>query len=110
MVWDEKNQKQVVLLTNHHKLTASIVTDIYKALKQNLKVKTFVGTSSNDLEVQIWAALIALILLKGLPHFSLAAWLLSNLAAMLRLNFFIYNEPKNTSPKTAAFSQKLLNL
>ncbi|CAO0823923.1 hypothetical protein DFAR_3990048 [Desulfarculales bacterium] len=53
MVWDEKNQKQVVLLTNHHKLTASIVTDIYKALKQNLKVKTFVGTSSNDLEIQI---------------------------------------------------------
>ncbi|CAO0823667.1 hypothetical protein DFAR_3820021 [Desulfarculales bacterium] len=29
MVWDEKNQKQVVFLTNHHKLTASIVADIY---------------------------------------------------------------------------------
>lgn len=57
VVWDEENQKQVVLLTNHHKLTASVVADIYKdyweielffkALKQNLKVKTFVGTSSN---------------------------------------------------------------
>ncbi|CAO0824464.1 hypothetical protein DFAR_650012 [Desulfarculales bacterium] len=52
-----------MFLTNHHKLTASIVADIYKdrwkielllkALKQNLKVKTFVGTSSNDLEIQI---------------------------------------------------------
>ncbi|CAO0823555.1 hypothetical protein DFAR_3760020 [Desulfarculales bacterium] len=31
------------------------------------------GTSSNDLEIQIWAALIALILLKGLLHLSLAA-------------------------------------
>ncbi|CAO0821251.1 hypothetical protein DFAR_2210059 [Desulfarculales bacterium] len=29
VVWDEKHQKQVVFLTNHHKLTASIVADIY---------------------------------------------------------------------------------
>ncbi|CAO0821342.1 hypothetical protein DFAR_2280016 [Desulfarculales bacterium] len=63
VVWDEKNQKQVVLLTDHHKLTAFIVANIYKdrwkiellfkALKQNLKVKPFVGTSSNDLEIQV---------------------------------------------------------
>ena len=102
VVWDEKNQKQVVLLTNHHKLTAAIVADIYrdrweielffKALKQNLKVKTFVGTSSNALEIQIWTALIALLLLKWLHHLSLAAWSLSNLAAMLRLNLFTYRE------------------
>ncbi|CAO0822047.1 transposase [Desulfarculales bacterium] len=102
MVWDEKNQKQVVFLTNHHKLTASIVADIYKdrwkielllkALKQNLKVKTFVGTSSNALEIQIWTALIVLRLLKWLHHLSLAAWSLSNLTAMLRLNLFTYRE------------------
>ncbi|CAO0820924.1 hypothetical protein DFAR_2000019 [Desulfarculales bacterium] len=89
-------------MTNHHKLTAAIVADVYKdrwkvelsfkALKQNLKVKTFVGTSSNDLEIQIWVALIALLLLKRLHHLSLAAWSLSNLAAMLRLIFFIYRE------------------
>ncbi|CAO0824259.1 hypothetical protein DFAR_550005 [Desulfarculales bacterium] len=36
----------------------------YKALKQNLKVKTFVGTNSDALKIQIWAALIALLLLK----------------------------------------------
>ncbi|CAO0824049.1 hypothetical protein DFAR_4040008 [Desulfarculales bacterium] len=51
VVWCEKNQKQVVPLTNHHKLTVSIVADIYKdrweikpffkALKQSLKVKIF---------------------------------------------------------------------
>lgn len=117
VVWDEKNQKQVVLLTNHHKLTAAIVADIYrdrweielffKALKQNLKVKTFVGTSSNALEIQIWTALIALLLLKWLHHLSLAAWSLSNLAAMLRLNLFTYRElrawlqhPYHTPPLT----------
>ncbi|CAO0822912.1 transposase [Desulfarculales bacterium] len=102
VVLDEKNQKQVVLLTNYHKLTASIVADIYKdrweiellfkALKQTLKVKTFVGTNSNALEIQNWTALIVLLLLKRLHHLSLAAWSLSNLAAMLRLNFFTYRE------------------
>ncbi|CAO0822627.1 hypothetical protein DFAR_3190023 [Desulfarculales bacterium] len=89
-------------LTNHHKLTASIVADIYedrwelelfsKALKQNLKVKTFVGTSSNAVEIQIRTALIALLLLKWLHHFPLTAWTLSNLTAMLRLKLFTYRE------------------
>ncbi|CAO0823726.1 hypothetical protein DFAR_3850034 [Desulfarculales bacterium] len=139
MVWDENNQKQVVLLASHHKLTASIVVDIYKdrwkiellfkALEQNFKVKTFVGTSNKALEIQKWTALIALLLLKWLHHLSLAAWSLSNLAVILRLNLFTYRElrawlqhsyhapphartgeTKNTSPKTAALSQKLLNL
>ncbi|CAO0824509.1 hypothetical protein DFAR_670018 [Desulfarculales bacterium] len=56
VVWDKKNQKQVVFLTNHHKLTASIVANIYKdrweielfftALKQNLKIKIFVAPAA----------------------------------------------------------------
>ncbi|CAO0822640.1 transposase [Desulfarculales bacterium] len=63
VVWNEKNQKQVVFLTNHHKLAAAILADIYKdrwkielffkTLKQKLKVKTFVVISSNALEIQI---------------------------------------------------------
>ena len=36
----------------------------FKALKQNLRVKTFVGTSANALKTQIWTALIALLILK----------------------------------------------
>ncbi|CAO0824654.1 hypothetical protein DFAR_70005 [Desulfarculales bacterium] len=56
VVWAEKNQKQVVLLTNHHKLTAFIVAEIhkdrwkielpFKALKQNFKVKIFVAPAA----------------------------------------------------------------
>jgi hypothetical protein len=38
----------------------------FKALKQNLHVKTFVGSSANALQIQIWTALIALLLLKYL--------------------------------------------
>jgi hypothetical protein len=64
----------------------------FKALKQNLTVKTFVGTSENALRIQIWTALIALLLLKWLHHLSKANWSLSNLASMLRLNLFTYRE------------------
>ncbi|CAO0823643.1 hypothetical protein DFAR_3800065 [Desulfarculales bacterium] len=47
------------------------------------------GTSNNALEIQVLTALLALLLLKWLHPLSLAAWSLSNLAAMLRLNLFI---------------------
>jgi len=64
----------------------------FKALKQNLTVKSFVGTSENALRIQIWTALIAMLLLKWLHHLSKANWSLSNLACMLRLNLFTYRE------------------
>jgi len=79
----------------------------FKALKQNLKVKSFVGTSENALRIQIWTALIAMLLLKWLHHLSKASWSLSNLASMLRLNLFTYrdlrdwlDDPFNTPPLT----------
>ena len=115
VVWDEEKQKELVLLTNHPTFGATTISDIYKerwqielffkALKQNLKIKTFVGTSENALRIQIWTALIALLLLKWLHYLSKARWSLSNLAAMLRLNLFTYrnlrdwlDEPFQTPP------------
>jgi IS4 transposase len=102
VVWDERNQREIVLLTNHLKFAASTIAAIYKdrwqielffkALKQNLKIKTFVGTSENALRIQIWTALIALLLLKWLHHLSKAGWSLSNLASMLRFNLFTYRD------------------
>lgn len=78
-VWDEEKQRSVVFLTNHRGLAASTIAAVYrqrwqiklffKALKQNLRIKTFVGTSPNALQIQIWTALIALLVLKYLqPH------------------------------------------
>jgi hypothetical protein len=64
----------------------------FKALKQNLKVKSFVGTSENALRIQIWTALIAILLLKWMHHLSKAKWSLSNLASMLRMNLFTYRD------------------
>lgn len=64
----------------------------FKALKSTLKVKSFAGTSENALRIQIWTALITLLLLKWLHHLSKAKWSLSNLASMLRLNLFTYRD------------------
>jgi len=65
---------------------------LFKALKQNLRVKTFVGTSANALQIQIWTALIALLLLKYLQLRARFGWSLSNLAALLRQQLFVYRD------------------
>lgn len=115
LVRNEERQEEVVLLTNHFGFAASTLAAIYKerwqielffkALKQNLKIKSFVGTTENALHIQIWTALIAMLLLKWLHHLSQANWSLSNLATMLRLNLFTYrdlhdwlNKPFGTPP------------
>ena len=102
VVWDEENEREIVLLTNLMAFAASTVARIYKerwqielffkALKQNLKVKTFVGTSENAVKTQIWTALIAMLLLKFLQLKSSWKWSLSNLAAMLRFNLLTYRD------------------
>ena len=48
---------------NRRIVNDELIELLFKALKQNLKVKTFVGTSANALHTQIWKALIALLLL-----------------------------------------------
>jgi len=104
-VWDARNEREIVLLTNLLAFGATTIAAIYKdrweielffkTLKQNLKVKSFVGTSENALRIQIWTALIAILLLKWLHHLSKAKWSLSNLASMLRLNLFTYRDLRN---------------
>jgi len=100
VVWDNENEGEIVLLTNHLDFGATTIAAIYKdrwqieiffkALKQNLKVKTFVGTSENALYIQIWTALIAMLLIKFLQFKSKLSWSLSNLIAFLRWNLFTY--------------------
>ena len=101
-VWDKENDRYIDLLTNHLDFGATTISDIYKdrwqielffkALKQNLKVKTFVGTSENALRIQIWTALIALLLIKWMKHQSKSGWCLSLMAAALRWNLFVYRD------------------
>jgi hypothetical protein len=101
-VWDKEQNRQIILLTNHLEFGATTISQIYKdrwqielffkALKQNLKVKTFVGTSENALYIQIWTALIAMLLVKYLKFKSRFNWSLSNLVAFLRWNLFTYRD------------------
>jgi hypothetical protein len=98
---DEKG-KTIVFLTNNMTLAASTIAAIYKdrwsieiffkAIKQHLRIKTFVGTSPNALHIQVWTALIAIAMLKYLQFRCRAGWSLSNLVAMLRLNLFSYRD------------------
>jgi hypothetical protein len=64
----------------------------FKAIKQNLKIKTIVGTSTNGVRIQIWTALIAIVLFKLLQMRSKLGWALSNLLALQRLNLFTYRD------------------
>lgn len=101
-VWDETQQRRLTFLTNLLHLAASTIAAIYKerwqiellfkALKQHLKIKTFVGTSENAVQVQIWIALLAMLLLKFLQLKSTWPWSLSNLAALLRFNLLTYRD------------------
>jgi uncharacterized protein DUF4372/DDE family transposase len=100
--WDEENEQLLVFLTNQQRLAAATIADVYKdrwaieaffrALKQNLRVKTFVGTSENALQLQIWTALIAMLLIKYLQLRASFGWSLSNLVALLRQQLFVYRD------------------
>jgi len=89
----------------------------FKALKQSLKIKTFVGTSANAVRTQIWTALIAMLLIKILQQRSTFGWALSNLIALLRWNLFTYrclwewiNRPFDTPPETPPDQLELFDL
>jgi hypothetical protein len=116
VVWDEKNQREIELLTNLLDFGATTIAHIYrdrweielffKVLKQYLKIKTFVGTSPNALKTQIWTALIAILLIRYLQFKSQYHLPLCRLVALLRLNLFSYrnlwdwlNNPFETPPE-----------
>jgi hypothetical protein len=102
IVYRTAEGERLEFLTNHLTLGASTVARIYKdrwqielffkALKQHLRVKTFVGTSANALHTQIWTALIALLILKYLQLKARFGWSLSNLVALLRMNLLVYRD------------------
>lgn len=90
------------IFTNNFTLAASTIGEIYRqrwqienffrAIKQNLRIKTFVGTSANALKIQIWSALIAILILKYLQLKARCGWSLSRLVALIRMHLFTYRE------------------
>jgi hypothetical protein len=101
-VCDTVNHRTLVLVTNNFDLDAQTIADLYrnrwqiecffKMLKQNFKIKTFIGTSENAVKIQVWTALIAIMLTKYLKFLSKATWHFSTLVTFLKWNLFVYRD------------------
>jgi hypothetical protein len=91
--------RDYVFLTNIEHLSAQTIADIYKSrwqielffkwLKQNLKLKGFLGTSRNAVLTQIWAALCVSLLLAYLKFASRIDLSMQQIARLLQLNLFL---------------------
>ncbi len=98
-VYNDENKTTIELITNNFYWTASTISELYKArwqieiffkeIKGLLKIKTFLGTSENAVMIQVWTAMLTILLLKYLKKIAQYAWNLSNLVAFIRLNIFV---------------------
>ena len=98
-LWDDKNKQTIELITNQFSWTANTITELYRTrwqieiffreIKQLLHIKSFIGTSENAVMIQIWTALITILILKTLKAMAKFGWYLSNLVAFIRLNLFV---------------------
>lgn len=121
VVWDDVNEQTIELITNQMSWTANTIGELYKSrwqveiffreIKQLLHIKSFIGTSENAVMIQIWTALITILVLKVLKAMAKHNWHLSNLVAFIRLNLYVkidlqkwLNEPfiQEESPPTLA--------
>lgn len=92
--WDKEKQKEYEYLTNNFELTAKQIADIYKDrwqielffkwIKQNLKIKTFLGTSKNAVMTQIWIAMIYYLLISYIKFQTKFSKSLLELTRMIR--------------------------
>ncbi len=98
-VWDDVNKQVIELIANQMTWTANTIGELYKSrwqveiffrdIKQLLHIKSFIGTSQNAVMIQIWTALITILILKALKAMAKFNWHLSNLVAFIRLNLFV---------------------
>ena len=98
-IWDDENQQVIELITNQMSWTANTISELYRSrwqieiffreIKQLLHIKSFIGTSENAVMIQIWTALITILVLKYLKALARYGWRLSNLVAFIRLNMFV---------------------
>lgn len=95
---DPETGKHYVFLTNHFKLSASTIANIYRSrwqielffkwIKQNLRIKSFVGTSKNAVLTQIWIALCVYLILAFIKFQSKLTKSMQQILRLLQLNLF----------------------
>lgn len=121
--WDAKKEKVYVYISNNMELSAELIAQIYKRrwyietffrkLKQNFPLKYFLGDNQNAIEIQIWVAYIAMLLMQLVNKQVSRKWAFSNLVSMVRFHIMSYiglisflNHPEKTLMK----KNKELNL
>jgi putative transposase len=95
---DETTGKDYVFLTNNFKLSSATIAAIYKdrwqvelffkAIKQNLKIKAFVGLTKNAILTQIWIAMITYLLVSFARHSAKNGWSVQRILRIIQLNLF----------------------
>lgn len=98
-VWNDEHQQVIEIITNQMSWTANTISELYRSrwqveiffreIKQLLHIKSFIGTSENAVMIQIWTALITILVLKALKAMAKFQWHLSNLVSFIRLNLFV---------------------
>ncbi len=126
LFWCREKNEEIEILTNQLTWAASTIMAVYKerwqielffkSIKQQLKIKTFVGTSANAVQIQIWTALISILIIRYLQFRSRFHWAVSNLVALLRLSLFTYRDlwqwidrPFDTTPEPPPEQQLVLD-
>jgi hypothetical protein len=95
---DTNTNKQLVFLTNNFLLSASTIAQVYKTrweieiffkwIKQNLRIKSFVGTSKNAVLTQIWVAMCCYLLLSYIKYQTKYPYSLKEFAVMIKETVF----------------------
>jgi hypothetical protein len=98
--WDAANKRVYEFITNNFELAAETVAAIYKyrwrielffkKLKQNFPLQYFVGDNQNAIEIQIWCALIAVLLLTIIHERNSSSISFSNVTTLLRIHLTGY--------------------
>jgi IS4 transposase len=98
--WDSENNRLFEFITNNFELTAEKIALIYKKrwqiellfkqLKQNFPLKYFLGDNENAIEIQIWAAMLANLLLTLVRSKVKKSWAFSNLVSVVRQQLMNY--------------------
>ncbi len=95
---DKETNRQYEFLTNNFKLSAKTISDIYKSrwqvelffkwIKQNLKIKKFIGTSKNAVMTQIWIAMCVYLIISFIKHTSKISKSMQQILRLFQLNLF----------------------
>lgn len=98
--WDDENNRLFEFLTNNFELSAEKIALIYKKrwqiellfkqLKQNFPLKYFLGDNENAIEIQIWAAMLANLLITLIRSKLKRSWAFSNMVSIIRQQLMNY--------------------